>query len=202
MWYKDPLNHLKKLANSELPYDILLSFDGNVGPRFSPSSANSGFFFARNTNKSRYLFTSLLYAGDEIMESGSHQQILISLMNEHSSMFGLKTKILSGEDFPGGLHFHRDHELMKNIMLQKMIPFIFHMSWTNDRTNKVQYLKQMGLWFVEEKCENLGHFEIEAGRPMSCCTREPLFSCHFKDKPSVKPCLNSPSIDKNGVSFW
>ena len=202
VWYKNPLKHLKKLAISQPPHDILLSFDGNNGPRFSPSSANSGFFYARNSSRSRYLFIALMYAGDQIMECGSHQQVLISLINEHSSLFGLRSKILSGKDFLGGFHFHRDKVAMKNVILQKTLPFIFHMSWTNDKTNKVLYLKQMGLWFVIEECANLGHFEIETEKSTSCCSKEPLFSCHYKDKPSLKPCLDSPTIDKNGVSFW
>ena len=35
-----------------------------------------------------------------------------------------------------------------------------------------------------------------------CCAAEPIFSCHYKDKPSKLPCKNSPSIDKGRGSFW
>ena len=196
------MKHLKNLATSGSSYDIILSFDGNIGPRFSPSSANSGFFYAQNTKKSRYLFTSLLYAGDQIMECGSHQQVLISLMNEHSSLFGLRSKILSGNEFLGGFHFHRDKTLMKSVILQNTVPFIFHMSWTNNKLDKVSYMKQIGFWFVEKKCEQNGALGVKSNESTSCCSKEPLFSCHYKDKPSLRPCLDSPSMDKNGISFW
>jgi hypothetical protein len=36
-----------------------------------------------------------------------------------------------------------------------------------------------------------------------CCTVEPNFACHYRDKPSMKPCKDSPNIDGAGSkSFW
>jgi len=92
--------------------------DGDRSSRYAPLSANSGFYFVRNNEKTRYLFTSLLYAGDIIERAHSHQQALIQMMNEHSSYFGLRVKVLDRDtlNFPGGWQYHRRKDLMKKIM--------------------------------------------------------------------------------------
>jgi len=36
-----------------------------------------------------------------------------------------------------------------------------------------------------------------------CCSVKPLVKCHYKDKPSIIPCLDSPTYDDDeGDSFW
>lgn len=35
----------------------------------------------------------------------------------------------------------------------------------------------------------------------TCCVANPIIVCHFRDKPSVIPCPDSPMIEDN-VSFW
>ena len=32
-------------------------------------------------------------------------------------------------------------------------PYVFHMCWTAGRTDKLRYLKNMALWFLEPKCD-------------------------------------------------
>ena len=191
---------------------MIFQDDGNRQSRFAPYSANSGFYYVRANERTSYLLTSLLYNGAMITANGSHQSVLISLMIEQSSLFNLRIKVLHGEDFPCGAHYHMDRPLMKEIVTKQKEPYLFHMSWTKNKVNKILYFKQMGWWYVNESCEGDGATKTLNGRDDvargdseymgACCAAEPLISCHYRDKPSVIPCPDSPNIDKNGRSFW
>ena len=116
-------------------------------------------------------------------------------------------------EFPGGWHFHKKNKMfMKSVLNGKVKPYIFHMSWTTNKRNKLKFLQQMGEWRVHDTC-----VDKEAGKILGadaaggaidgmliqpCCSKEPLIKCHYRDKPSVHPCKDSPPIDKNGKSFW
>ena len=88
--------------------------DGNRQERFAPYSANSGFYYVRHNRRTQLFFRQMLYAGDLIFSSRSHQQVLIQLMAEANSLTGLKVKILSrdGEGFPSGWHFNMKRDFM------------------------------------------------------------------------------------------
>ena len=70
----------------------------------------------------------------------------------------------------------------------------------------------MGEWYVTDQCisKTAGEILTAQGIPndgdsplvQPCCAAEPIFSCHYKDKPSKLPCKDSESIDRNGRSFW
>jgi hypothetical protein len=132
---------------------------------------------------------------------------------------GLTVKVYSKEteEFPGGLHFHRKKEVMKNIMSGNSKAYIFHMSWTNGKGDKLKFLQQMGEWYLNDECIGKEAHEIvgtERGagfknRTLSsnCCLAEPIFKCHYRDKPSKIPCPDSPyTIKRPGesadISFW
>ena len=55
----------------------------------------------RNNDKTKFLFRSLLYLGDMVLSMTSHQQAMGALLDEHSSLTGLRVKTLSAYDFPG-----------------------------------------------------------------------------------------------------
>ena len=84
------------------------------------------------------------------------------------------------------------------------------MSWTENKDYKLLFLRQMGEWYVTDKCVGKTASDIlGAGKSLKtdalfepCCAAEPLFSCHYRDKPSKLPCNDSDSIDKHGRSFW
>ena len=216
VWYKDPLPFFHDKMSPISHFDVYFQDDGAHSLRYAPFSANSGFYYARNNDRTRYLFTSLLYAQDIIRRTESHQQALIALLNEHSSLFGLKVKVLNRdeEDFPGGWHFHHSgmSSMMRDMVSGETKPFIFHMSWTNNKVNKVKFLQQMGDWHVDEKCIAKSVQELGFKRPNAatkepflrteCCLVEPLIKCHYRDKPSIIPCRDSPPIDKGKPSWW
>jgi hypothetical protein len=84
-------------------------------------------------------------------------------------------------------------------------PFLFHMSWTKNKDNKINFFQQMGDWYVQDQCIHKPVSEIQgiaSDFDASCCSAEPLFSCHYSDKPSKTSCKGSPTIDKWGRAFW
>ncbi len=217
VWYKNPLEYFHDTTNPYYGFDMYFQDDGAHSPRYAPYSANSGFYYVRNNDKTKYLFTSLLYHGDMIVQSTSHQQALIQLLGNHASLFGLRVKVLSRdmEEFPGGWHYHRRMDLMKDIVTEKVVPEIFHMSWTKNKDNKVKFFQQMGQWYVNDSCIGSTKASIlksdeEDGEVISsqdvlfepCCLPEPNIVCHYRDKPSKIPCRDKEPIDKGRPSFW
>lgn len=142
---------------------------------------------------------SLLYHGDLIRKTTSHQQVLTHLLLEHSSMMGLKVKVLDDVDvLPGGNQYQHDQEYMHRLIAGDISPLIFHMYWTDGKKSKVDFLQQLGEWYVQEDSST----DIEYMQMKYRCSEEPILSCHYRDKPSKIPCLDSPLHDKNGASFW
>ena len=222
VWYKNPIpffeeereeNNYSKLQN----FDMMFQDDGGHSVRYAPYSANSGFYYVRSNARTKHFFSALLNAGDLIFATDSHQQALIALMSEHVSLYGLKVKVLSRDtdEFPGGFHFHmKSGEYMRRLFAGKVDPYIFHMSWTLNKDNKLLFLQQIGEWHVKEECVHKEVKELPSGLTAdvdtdsttpfadACCTAEPIFKCHYRDKPSKFPCYDSPPIDKGKPSFW
>ena len=203
VWYRNPLPLFEDKSSPLAKFDILFQDDGARSIRFAPFAANSGFFFVRCNPKTRYLFVALLYNADLIATTGSHQQALIQLITEHSSLYGLRVKTISGPIFPGGYHYHRKYSEMKEIILGQHDPYIFHMCWTHSKKDKILFLQQLGMWFINEQCEGdtLGAVSGETIL-QDCCISQPRVICHFSDKPSVINCTASPVMDKGAKSFW
>ena len=65
--------------------------------------------------------------------------------------------------------------------------------WTPGFREKIQFMKQFGMWYLSGEC---------VGVESNCCSKEPLVTCFFRDKPSVINCSGSPPFDKNGKPFW
>ena len=182
-------------------------------PTVAPYSANSGFYYVRNNQRTKNLFTSLLYAGDQIRAVHSHQETLTSLLNEHSSMYGLRVKTVSRDEehFPSGWHYHKNKTFMKKLINGEVKPYIFHMCWTASKENKLKFFKQMGEWRVNEQCigkpvrdilDNDMARHSTAALVHPCCLAKPVIECYYQDKPSIKPCNDSPKIDKHSRPFW
>lgn len=236
--YSQPMPFFQDPTSKNAKFDVLFQHDGSDQVRYgeyfvvkictlrvsktsnccivaslkAPYSANSGFYYVRANKRSQYLFTSLLYHSDLIITWDSHQQVLIQLLAEHSSLFGLNVKVFNRDTdyFPGGWQFHQRKDFMKRLIKGETDSYIFHMSWTENKDNKLLFLRQLGEWYVNEKCvgksadDILGGSELPEGMPLvePCCAAEALFSCHYKDKPSKLPCKESDTIDKSNRSWW
>ena len=210
IWMKDPLEYFHDTSSPIYDFDIYFQDDGSRGLFYAPYSANTGFYYIRQNDKTLHFFNSFLLSGDVILSTHSHQIALVGLLSEHASYYGLKVKVISREslDFPGGFNFHSRKEYMKDFIAGKIEPYIFHMSWTKNKDNKKKFFEQLGGWYLKDACSNKPASDIVAGDTSSgrliepCCAADPLFKCHYRDKPSIKPCKDSPPIDKGKPSFW
>lgn len=212
VWIKNPLTFFHDKSNTDLQkFDVLCQDDGSIQPRFSPLSANSGFYYVRANEKTRYLFTSFLYHTVIVSLSGSHQQVMIQLLQDYSSLFGLHVKIfdkVETEFFPCGWQFFRRKDFMKRFVQGESDAFIYHSSWTSNKADKLKYLQQLGEWYVQDKCHNsvdeiMGGKTLKSGALANeCCSAEALVKCYYRDVPSKIPCKSSPTLDPGGKDFW
>lgn len=211
VWHRNPLDFFHDKNNPHADFDAYFQDDGNHALFYAPYSANTGFYYIRNNQKTQFFFNSFLMSGDLILSTHSHQVPLVALLSEHASMYGLKVKIFarSENDFPGGHAFHRRKQFMKDVMSGVEKPYIFHMSWTRNKDNKIKFFQQLGEWHVAEPCVQKVVEEITGDKGLEgqnlaekCCVPEPIVTCHYRDKPSKIPCKDKPPIDKNMPSFW
>lgn len=206
VWYTNPLPWFHNTSSPLYNFDIYFQDDGNHALFYAPYSANTGFYYVRHNDKTQYFFNSLLLAGDLILSTHSHQIALIALLNEHASMYGLKVKIFerNTQEFPGGFSFHRKKDFMKDMLQDRVKPYIFHMSWTLNKDNKEKYYRQMGEWYLQDTCVGKPLSEIGGADAVfsRCCAAKPNIACYYRDKPSKIPCRESPPIDKGKPSFW
>jgi hypothetical protein len=206
VWYKHPLEYFENNSSAG-DFDVYFQDDGAHSQRYAPYSANSGFYYVKHNDRTQFFLTALLHAGDLIIKTDSHQQALIALLAEHVSLYGLKVKVLAKDkgEFPGGYHFHmKSGKYMHSLFTGAVKPYLFHMSWTLNKDNKLLFFQQMGEWWVNDICVGKKKNDITEEQNLSplCCSKEPLFSCHYRDKASVKPCPDSPAIDKQHPSWW
>jgi hypothetical protein len=126
-----------------------------------------------------------------------------TLLDAHATFFVI---------FPtGGYQFNqKTGKYMRAFFKGELHPYIFHMSWTFNKDNKLLYFRQIGEWYLDDKCiqkkaEDI-LFASDGSAPGDmidlCCHAEPLVSCHYRDKPSIVPCHDSPPIDKGKPSWW
>ena len=106
IWYKDPFTLFHDKSSSLHKFDALFSRDGATSPRYAPYDANSGFYYVKSNDKTKYMLLSMLYYGDMIEQTRSHQATFQAILSEFSSLFGIHIKVLNEEDFPGGHLFH------------------------------------------------------------------------------------------------
>jgi len=203
VWYKNPFEYFDKIPE----FDIYFQDDGAHSTRYAPYSANSGFYYVRHNDRTQFFLTAILMMGDLVLKTDSHQQALIAALAEHASLYGLRVKIMSRDDeeFPGGYQFHqKTGKYMRKFYRKEVQPYIFHMSWTTNKDNKILFLQQMGEWYLDEKCIQKSADKLGASSDLQteCCHAEPIIICHYRDKPSIIPCHDSPPIDKNKPSWW
>ena len=134
----------------------------------------------------------LLRLGDYILATGSHQEALSALLNKHTSWKGLRVKTWPrghATKFPGGLEHMRYDDAMKHWITGSTKPYIFHMSWTRNKDEKIRYYKQMGEWYTKDEC-------LE-----DCCLTMPNITCFYRDMASAVYCGHAKA-KLNKPSFW
>ena len=196
VWKKNPIPYFQQSWVQD-EWDLMFQDDGARSVRYSPFSPNTGFYYVKNNDKTQFFFSMLLRMGDVIHVTSSHQAALTALLNEHVSWKGIRIKVWNrGEynEFPGGYEYHRGKQIMKAFVngTSPVDPYIFHMSWTQNKANKKLYFEQMGEWYTKSDCMT----------GLDCCLAQANITCHYRDKPSIVPCKDSPPIDKGRPSFW
>jgi hypothetical protein len=154
-------------------------------------------------------------SGDDVLAQSNDQVVFNTVVSEYSMLHGLRVRTFDRleDDFPAGWAYHLRHDYMRAWIAGNVTPYVFHMSWTENKDMKVKYLQQMGDWFVKESCMGKHRSAIlgsndtagSASRGdliLPCCLAEPDIRCHYKDKPSIRPCPDSPSQDRGAPSFW
>lgn len=212
LWFRNPLPFFQNKTSVIAGFDAYFQDDGGRSARFAPYCANSGFYFLRHNERTQYFLTSFLMQSDMILRSFSHQSAMISVLAEHSSLFGLRVKTLGHAEFPSGFIYHRKKgkgrwgNYFMDLYDGKHNPYVFHMSWTENKSNKILYYRQLDQWYLQDQCMDteLSKIPLEPDSTFmdTCCSAEPLFSCHYRDKPSSRPCKDAPPIEKNGLSYW
>ena len=102
------------------------------------------------------------------------------------------------------------------IKTNKTEVYAFHMNWNVNKPTKRQFLEQMGDWYLRDDragssvgteangtttAERHNATTVVAGVE-AWCTAQPVPRCHYRDKPSVIPCRDSPAFENNAPSFW
>ena len=210
IWYRHPLEYFHNPQNNLDDFDLYFQDDGGHTTRFAPFAANSGFYYARNNRVTQLFFTSMIFGS--VVANDGNQSRMNQVLAEFASLYNLRVKVLERENslFPCGFHYHLAPSHMKNITSGRVIPFAFHMSWTHNSENKIKFLQQMGQWFTTDKCieqkEEIAKIQSTnssaADELDDCCQAKPNIVCHYRDKPSIIPCKDSPPIDEGKPSFW
>ncbi len=93
----------------------------------------------------------LKFGPGEIGRSHSHQSVLIRHLAESAALVSLRVLVLSETVYPSGQAYHENKPLVNRIISRTERPAVFHMCWTDNRENKVIFLREMGLWFLKEE---------------------------------------------------
>jgi hypothetical protein len=159
IWLKDPFpffhNSLAQLRSSPSPLtplpDAFLSDDGQrASPRFSPFYANSGFYYFLSNPKTIHVSWLIMLTFDVIQSGGSHQNVFTQRLLETFDQFGLVTQSLSQKDFTNGATYHHTPSFITRMQQRKVIPFMFHMCWTANKQQKLEFFNASHMWYLRE----------------------------------------------------
>ena len=146
VWMKDPVPYMKSMKG-----DILFMDDGARTPRYTPFFVNSGFYYMKYNPRTLFFMEKMMKCGpSEIGYSHSHQAVLIRHIAETVHLIGLQIVVLNNDEFPSGQAYHERKNFIKKIQNKEVMPYVFHMCWTDNRENKIVYFKDVGLWYLPD----------------------------------------------------
>ncbi|KAH8074640.1 nucleotide-diphospho-sugar transferase [Aureococcus anophagefferens] len=165
-----PLPYFAEIADDQV--DTFWMDDGARSSRYTPWYANSGFYFLRANERVVFFMHRLLMSYDVILAVRSHQHALIMLLTDLMAKHGLTAQLLPNTDFPQGQVFHHKKEIMKDFVAGRRKPYVFHMCWTASRVDKLRYLKNIALWFLDPSCPDdswANASRLDGHHDRSCC---------------------------------
>jgi hypothetical protein len=157
VWMKDPIPWLENINE-----DVAFMDDGARTPRYTPFFTNSGFYYMKWNRKTLYFHEKMLkHAASEIGYTHSHQSVLIRHLVESHHLVGLQVLVLDQKDFPSGQMYHHNKKYMATIRDGSFTPYVFHMCWTANRSDKVKYFKELGFWYIPDtkECTNAPYMQ-------------------------------------------
>ncbi len=130
--------------------DAYLSDDGQrASPRFSPFYANSGFYYFLSNEKTIQVAWSIMMAFDVMQSGGSHQNVFTQRILEGYDMFSFFTQSLSQREFTNGAMYHHQPTFIKKIQSRQVVPYMFHMCWTANKQQKLDYFHTAHMWYLQ-----------------------------------------------------
>lgn len=146
VWIRDPVPFLTSLSK----YDMIFMDDGARTPRFSPFFTNTGFYFARRTERVMLMQERLIKSVGEISYTASHQATFIRHLTEAHYAFYLQILVLDDNLFPSGQMYHHQNKYVAMVKNYEKLPYVWHMCWTATRAQKVEHFKDLGLWYLPD----------------------------------------------------
>ena len=194
IWWADPLDYFK---NDGHMYDAYFQDDGARSARYSPFSANTGFYYLRSNARTRMFMHDIFDSYNLISQWRSHQHVLNMLLVDHHSRFGTGVKILDQELFSIGQMFHRRKPFMRDLVHDKWHgSYIFHWSWTAGKVGKLKYSRETGMWYLQDHCDEKA-IQKNSGMPSflegSCRAKDPDHSFLNFDYKWTEPDWMDPS---------
>lgn len=163
-WFKDyTMNITARTAMTGASKTAFFSDDGQRALRYAPYYSNSGFYYLLANNRSEYFAWSIMTAFDTVQRLGSHQNVLVTRLQEGLSLSHSQLKILPIDDFPTGMLYHHDKAYMDKLYGHQIRPYGFHMCWTQGKTDKLKYLRKASMWYLHEQCSPLEAY-LEGGK--------------------------------------
>ena len=154
MWFTSPFPYFHSSSNASSAPIAFLSDDGQRSLRYSPYFANSGFYYLSSVPQNIYLAWSIMLAYDNLQATGSHQNVFTMVLQERLDMTPYsKHRMLTLEEFPSGVKFHHDKKYMQNLAKGVVHPYIFHMCWTANKSQKITNFRNVSMWYLQNSCQ-------------------------------------------------
>lgn len=163
VWFRDPFPYFHGMIHerqnrsmvSGSHLEAFYSDDGQRSLRYAPYYANSGFYYYIASERSLYLSWAIMLAFDNVQLLGSHQNVMTTRLVEGISVSHQHAKIMNYEDFPNGYQFHHERGYMKKFKAHQIEPYNFHMCWTQGKPDKLKYMREVDIWYLQEICSPL-----------------------------------------------
>jgi hypothetical protein len=147
-WWREPWSFFATRPD----IDTFWMDDGARTSRFAPLYPNTGYYLIRHNPRTALLCETLVGMYDVVLAWQSHQAVVSQVLGEFHALHALTVKILDKIEFPSGKQFHHNRALFEKIKRKEFEPYCFHMCWTAGKADKLKFLKQDGLWYLEESC--------------------------------------------------
>jgi Nucleotide-diphospho-sugar transferase len=214
VWYKNPLPFFLNTSGRFSSHDVVFQEDGARSKRFMTYFANTGFFFIKANARTRAFLNRWVLSAEAMLQYGCDQAALHTVLGESRSLYGLNIGVISRDDeeFLSGHHFHIE-DPAKNPIQQMMAhqyqgsnqtaatsrythirPYTLHMSHTENKDFKIKFFRQLGEWRVNEMCLQPDFRAAMESSPNCCVNEPPASSCYYRDRPSKRPCHDSPAL--------